>query len=179
MSDFQPDHVDEIVSQWRAERPDLDSSPLHVIGRISRLADLIDELLRPVFAARGLGDGDFDVLATLRRNGSPYELTPTELGARTMVTSGAVTKRVDRLVGSGLVERRVSTSDARGRHVRLTQQGRALIDEAYPLHLLNETRLLAGLTAAERDQLAALLRKAGASMEAVASAGGAVVTARE
>lgn len=109
--------------------------------------------------------GDFDVLATLRRDGSPFELTPTELGARTMVTSGAVTKRVDRLEGAGLVERRVSVSDARGRHVRLTEQGRALIDEAYPVHLRNEERLLVGLTSDERDLLAALLRKAGASME--------------
>jgi DNA-binding MarR family transcriptional regulator len=166
VTDPGADHVDEIVDQWKLERPDLDSSPLHVIGRISRLADLVDELLRPVFAARGLSDGDFDVLATLRRSGPPYELTPTELGASTMVTSGAVTKRVDRLVGAGLVERRVSTSDARGRHVRLTEQGRTLMDEAYPVHLRNEARLLAGLTAAEREQLAALLRKAGASFDA-------------
>ncbi|NRQ51280.1 MarR family winged helix-turn-helix transcriptional regulator [Aeromicrobium stalagmiti] len=160
------DHVDVIVSQWAAERPDLDSSPLHVIGRISRLADLIDELLRPVFASEGLGNGDFDVLATLRRNGAPYELTPGELGERTMVTSGAVTKRVDRLVGAGLVERRVSDADGRGRHVRLTSRGKELMDALYPVHLRNEERLLAGLTAEEREQLGALLRKTGASMEA-------------
>lgn len=160
------DRVDEIVAQWAAERPELDGSPLHVIGRISRLADVIDERLRPVFAERGLGDGDFDVLATLRRSGDPYELTPSELADSTMVTSGAVTKRVDRLIGAGLVERRVSDVDARGRHVRLTPAGLRLIDEAYPVHLQNERRLLAGLTEAERDQLGALLRKAGASMEA-------------
>jgi DNA-binding MarR family transcriptional regulator len=165
VNDTAPDHVDVIVGQWATERPDLDSSPLHVIGRVSRLAELIDELLRPVFAAHGLGNGDFDVLATLRRNGSPFELTPTELGARTMVTSGAVTKRVDRLIGAGLVERRVSDSDARGRHVRLTERGKALMDDLYPVHLRNEERLLAGLTTAERDQLTILLRKAGASME--------------
>ena len=165
MDDIAPDHVDEIVEQWAAERPDLDSTPLHVIGRISRLSDVIDEQLRPVFAAFGLGDGDFDVLATLRRNGPPFELTPTELAARTMVTSGAVSKRVDRLVGAGLVERRVSAADARGRHVRLTDRGKALIDEAYPVHLRNEARLLAGLSVAERDQLAVLLRKAGASVD--------------
>lgn len=169
MDATEPDRVDEIVAQWAAERPDLDSGPLHVVGRISRLSDVIDDQLRPVFAAFGLGDGDFDVLATLRRNGPPFELTPTELAARTMVTSGAVSKRVDRLAGAGLVERRVSDADARGRHVRLTDRGRALIDEAYPVHLRNEARLLAGLSAAERDQLAALLRKAGASMEAAES----------
>ena len=179
MTDIVPDHVDEIVAQWGIERPDLDSSPLHVIGRISRLADLVDEMLRPVFAARGLSDGDFDVLATLRRNGSPFELTPTELGARTMVTSGAVTKRVDRLIGAGLVERRISESDARGRHVRLTERGRALIDEAYPTHLRNEARLLAGLTRAEREQLATLLRKAAASVETAGHQGGAHPVERE
>ncbi|MFC5679301.1 MarR family winged helix-turn-helix transcriptional regulator [Aeromicrobium endophyticum] len=165
MDDIGTDHVDEIVEQWAVERPELDSTPLHVIGRISRLSDVIDEQLRPVFAAFGLGDGDFDVLATLRRNGPPFELTPTELAARTMVTSGAVSKRVDRLVGAGLVDRRVSDADGRGRHVRLTGRGQALIDEAYPVHLRNEARLLAGLSAVERDQLAALLRKAGASVD--------------
>jgi len=170
MTATPPDHVDEIVEQWTAERPDLDSSPLHVIGRISRLADLVDELLRPVFAARGLSDGDFDVLATLRRNGPPYELTPTELGARTMVTSGAVTKRVDRLIGAGLVERRVSSSDARGRHVRLTGRGKELMDEAYPVHLRNEARMLAGLTPSEREQLTTLLRTLGASFETAGAA---------
>ena len=81
MNDSEADHVDAIVAQWKRERPDLDSSPLHVIGRISKLARNVDELLRPVFAERGLGDGDFDVLATLRRSGAPFELTPGELGA--------------------------------------------------------------------------------------------------
>ena len=160
------DHVDVIVEQWRTERPDLDSSPLHVIGRISRLADRIDELLRPVFAARGLGDGDFDVLATLRRDGEPFELTATELGARTMVTSGAVTKRVDRLVAAGLVERRPDDEDRRARRVRLTASGRALIDEAYPVHVRNEARMLAGLSRDEQRHLADLLRRLGASFEA-------------
>ncbi|KRC66717.1 hypothetical protein ASE12_19255 [Aeromicrobium sp. Root236] len=160
------DHVDAIVAQWERERPDLDSSPLHVIGRISRLADTVDELLRPVFAARGLGDGDFDVLATLRRSGAPYELTPGELGASTMVTSGAVTKRVDRLERAGFVERRVDTSDARGRRIRLTQQGIAMIDEAYTVHMANEARMLAGLTAEERADLVRLLRRLAESFAA-------------
>jgi DNA-binding MarR family transcriptional regulator len=150
------DHVDTIVQQWTVERPDLDPSPLEVIGRLSRLADQADELLRPVFAARGLGDGDFDVLATLRRNGAPYELTPSELGARTMVTSGAVSKRLDRLERMELVERRVDDKDARGRRVRLTARGVAVMDEAYPAHLANETRMLARLTARERADLVRL-----------------------
>lgn len=162
----EPDHVDAIVAQWERERPDLDPSPMHVIGRISRLAATVEELLRPVFAARGLGDGDFDVLATLRRSGAPYELTPTELGASTMVTSGAVTKRVDRLERAGLVERRVDDSDARGRRIRLTQQGLALIDESFAVHMDNEARMLAGLTAAERSDLVRLLRRLAESFAA-------------
>lgn len=165
MNDITPDHVDFIVEQWATERPDLDSSPLHVIGRISRIAMQIDEMLRPVFAKYGLGDGDFDVLATLRRSGGECEMTAGELGAQAMVTSGAITKRVDRLIGAGLVERRVSESDARGRQIRLTARGRALMDEAYPEHLNNELRLLAGLTVAERQQLAGLLRKTAESMD--------------
>jgi DNA-binding MarR family transcriptional regulator len=160
------DHVDTIVGQWTLERPDLDSSPLHVIGRVSRLADQIDELLRPVFAARGLGDGDFDVLATLRRDGAPYELTPSELGARTMVTSGAVSKRLDRLERRGLVERRIDENDARGRRVRLTVDGVALMDEAYPAHLANEARMLAGLSQREQTDLVRLLRRLGDSFDA-------------
>ena len=119
----EPDHVGRILEQWRVERPDLDTSPMGVIGRLHRLADRLDAELRPVFAEAGLSDGDFDVLASLRRAGAPYELTPGELGASTMVTSGAVTKRVDRLVAAGYVERRVCDDDARSRRVRLTDEG--------------------------------------------------------
>ncbi|MCL8252620.1 MarR family transcriptional regulator [Aeromicrobium fastidiosum] len=165
------DHVDTIVGQWAAERPDLDSSPLHVIGRLSRLADRADELLRPVFAEHGLGDGDFDVLATLRRDGTPYELTPSELGDRTMVTSGAVSKRLDRLERLGLVERRVDEADARGRRVRLTTEGIALMDDAYPAHLANEARMLAGLSGRERADLVRLLRRLADSFDAAAGTG--------
>lgn len=166
MSSHEPDHVDAIAQQWARERPDLDSSPLHVIGRISRLSGTIDELLRPVFAERALGDGDFDVLATLRRSGAPYELTPGELGASTTVSSGAVTKRVDRLERSGLVERRVDDADARGRRVRLTDRGFELIDEAYAVHMDNEARMVAGLTHAERADLVELLRRVAESFAA-------------
>jgi DNA-binding MarR family transcriptional regulator len=119
-----------------------------------------------VFAARGLGDGDFDVLATLRRSGAPYELTPGELGASTMVTSGAVTKRVDRLERAGLVERRVDDADARGRRIRLTEPGIALIDEAYAVHMDNEARMLAGLSPDERADLVRLLRRLAESFAA-------------
>ena len=158
-----------IVAQWEAERPDIDASPMHVIGRISRLAADLDPLLAPVFTSHGLGDGEFDVLATLRRSGEPFELSPGDLGASMMVTSGAVTKRVDRLERSGLVTRRVSEVDARARLIRLTAKGRRLVDEAVVDHVANEERLLSGLSAAEREALAGLLRKLGESIEAVPS----------
>jgi len=159
------DTVDMIVAQWKAERPDIDASPMQVIGRISRLAADLDPLLAPVFTSRGLGDGEFDVLATLRRSGEPFELSPGDLGASMMVTSGAVTKRVDRLERSGLVTRRVSDVDARARVIRLTAEGRRIVDEAVVDHVANEERLLSGLSAAERETLAGLLRKLGESIE--------------
>jgi DNA-binding MarR family transcriptional regulator len=153
------DHAEHVVEQWQAERPDLDATPILVIGRIHRLAIALDVELLKVYAAHGLGDGDFDVLATLRRSGAPYELTPTELMEQTMVTSGAVSKRLDRLEGAGLVARRVSEGDRRSRIVALTRAGRELMDRAVPEHLANEARLLAGLTERERTQLASLLGK--------------------
>lgn len=161
--------MDLIVAQWEAERPDIDASPMHVIGRISRLAADLDPLLAPVFTSRGLGDGEFDVLATLRRSGEPFELSPGDLGASMMVTSGAVTKRIDRLERSGLVTRRVSEFDARARVIRLTAEGRKIVDEAVVDHVANEARLLSGLTPAERESLAALLRKLGESIDALPS----------
>ncbi len=156
---MEPDAVDAIAEQWSRERPDLDVAPMLVIGRLHRAAELLDQRLRDVFARAGLGSGDFDVLAALRRSGEPYALSPGELGASTMVTSGAVTKRVDRLERLGLVERRVADGDARGRLVTLTPAGRRLQEELHPDHLANEDRLLAPLTPAERDQLATLLKK--------------------
>lgn len=153
------DAVDRITAQWARERPDLDVGPMTVIGRISRLADLLDERLRPVFAEVGLGTGDFDVLASLRRSGEPFRLTPTELCASMMVTSGAVTKRVDRLEREGLVARTVNDLDARGRVIALTPAGRSLVDRLHPLHLANEDGLLDALDGPERAQLAGLLRK--------------------
>ena len=160
------DHAQHVVDQWAAERPDLDASPILVVGRLHRVAlALTTELVR-LYNAYGLGEGDFDVLATLRRSGDPYELTPSELMEQTMVTSGAVTKRLDRLEGAGLVERRVSEGDRRSRIVALTDAGRALMDRAVPEHLANEDRLLSSLSRAERDTLALLLAKLAASLGA-------------
>lgn len=162
----EPDHVGRILQQWARERPDLDPSPIGIIGRLHRLAGVLDAELRVVFASAGLGDGDFDVLATLRRSGAPYELTPGEVASSTMVTSGAVTKRVDRLVEAGYVDRTVCPEDARSRRVRLTATGLALIDDLFPQHLANERRLLAGLTDLERTRLAHLLETWGRSLGA-------------
>jgi DNA-binding MarR family transcriptional regulator len=153
------DGVDRIVEQWHRERPDLDPSAMHVIGRISRLHWALDEQLLRVFSRYDLGRGEFDVLATLRRAGAPYELTAGEIGESTMVTSGAVTKRVDRLERAGLVARRAADIDARGRLISLTDRGREVIDDAVAEHTRHESRLIAGLTTAERDTLITLLRK--------------------
>ncbi|MET0837724.1 MAG: MarR family transcriptional regulator [Marmoricola sp.] len=162
MPDPEPealDAVDRIVAQWARERPELDTGPMSVVGRLHRLAEILDVGLRPVFAEADLGNGDFDVLATLRRAGRPFRLTAGELSASTMVTSGAVSKRVDRLESRGLVTRTVSASDARGREIQLTPEGRRLTDELVVRHWANEDRLLASLDGGERRQLVALLRK--------------------
>ncbi|WP_295788444.1 MarR family winged helix-turn-helix transcriptional regulator [uncultured Microbacterium sp.] len=158
------DHVDAITTQWRAERPDLDVSPMQVIGRLHRLADRLREELLAVYARHGLGEGEFDVLAALRRAGEPFAVAPGELARHTMVTSGAVTKRVDRLVASGLVERDDDADDGRARVVRLTPAGRRVIDGAFTAHMANEQRLLVGLDPAQRRELEALLRTWGASL---------------
>ncbi|GAA3705319.1 MarR family transcriptional regulator [Terrabacter ginsenosidimutans] len=158
------DHAQHVVDQWASVRPELDVSPVLVIGRLHRVALALTTELVKVYNAHGLGEGDFDVLATLRRTGEPYELTPTELMDQTMVTSGAVTKRLDRLEGAGLVERRVSDGDRRSRIVVLTEKGRELIDRAAPEHFANEARLLEPLSAGERATLARLLGKLGESL---------------
>lgn len=162
----EPDRVARMMAQWAVERPDLDVSPMGVIGRLHRLAAALDAELRPVFAEAGLGEGDFDVLAALRRAGDPYALSAGDLGRHTMVTSGAVTKRVDRLVARGLVERRVGAHDARSREVALTPQGLSLIDEVAERHFANEHRLLAGLSDLDRTRLAGLLERWGRSLGA-------------
>ena len=158
------DHAQHVVDQWASVRPELDVSPVLVIGRLHRVALALTTELVKVYNAHGLGEGDFDVLATLRRTGEPYQLTPTELMDQTMVTSGAVTKRLDRLEGAGLVERRVSDGDRRSRIVVLTEKGRELIDRAAPEHFANEARLLEPLSAGERATLARLLGKLGESL---------------
>jgi DNA-binding MarR family transcriptional regulator len=162
---IKPDAVDRIVAQWASQRPELDTAPMAVVGRIHRVADLLDAALRPPFAEEGLGNGDFDVLASLRRAGTPYRLTPTELTASMMVTSGAVTKRVDRLEVMGLVSRSVAAHDGRSRLIELTQAGVEVVDRVVEKHWANEERLLAPLTRTERAALVRALRKLLLSLE--------------
>jgi DNA-binding MarR family transcriptional regulator len=153
------DGVDTILEQWRRERPDLDSSPIGVIGRISRQSREIERRLEPVYAASGLEPGWYDVLATLRRAGSPYRLRPTDFATALMLTSSGTTKRLDRLEAAGYITRGPDPSDRRGVLITLTPRGRSLVDKATVKHLANERRILSGLTASEQRQLAGLLRK--------------------
>lgn len=152
------DGVDRILEQWRRERPELDPSPIGVIGRISRLARELEQRLEPVYAEHGLETGWYDVLATLRRSGPPYRLRPTAFAGTLMLTSSGTTKRLDRLERAGLIERAPDPSDRRGVLIALTAAGRERVDAVTEAHLANERRLLAGLTRAEQDELAGLLR---------------------
>ncbi|MEZ5101647.1 MAG: MarR family transcriptional regulator [Thermoleophilia bacterium] len=159
------DRVDLIIQKWTAARPDVDSSSMGVIGRVLRTARHLHRELAPVYEPAGLDFGLFDVLATLRRIGPPYRLAPSELNQWCMLTSGAMTARLDRLERAGLVQRLPDPDDRRGLLVELSPAGRALIDELVVEHVANQERLLEPLTADERDQLARLLRKLLATLE--------------
>ncbi|RLV56575.1 MarR family transcriptional regulator [Aeromicrobium phragmitis] len=152
------DEVDRIVAAWRRERPETDVSPMEVLSRVTRLAKHLDRLRKQAFAAQGLEPWEFDVLAALRRAGDPYELSAGQLVTATMVTSGTMTNRVDRLQGKGLVERRPAPSDRRGVLVRLTTAGRERVDAALDELMHHESRLLADLPAADRESIASSLR---------------------
>ncbi|AIO33261.1 MarR family winged helix-turn-helix transcriptional regulator [Burkholderia pseudomultivorans] len=154
------DRAAQAVAQWRAERPDLDASSMLVMGRLQEAALVIArDRLNPLFARYGMQPGEFDVLATLRRSGAPFALTPTALYDALMMSSGGMTARIDRLQKAGWVERRPNPADGRGTLVALTETGRALIDEAVVAHVDNQRAMLAALSAAEQAQLARLLDK--------------------
>jgi DNA-binding MarR family transcriptional regulator len=153
------DGVDLILEQWRRERPDLDASPIGVIGRISRLARELERRLEPVYREHGLEPGWHDVLATLRRAGPPYRMRPTEFTNALMLTSSGTTKRLDRLEEAGLIARAPDPDDRRGTLITLTAAGSSLIDKLTEAHLANERRLLAALSDNDRSRLADLLRK--------------------
>jgi DNA-binding MarR family transcriptional regulator len=153
------DGVDLILEQWRRERPDLDPSPIGVVGRISRLARELEQRLEIVYREHGLEPGWHDVLATLRRSGPPYRLRPSEFSGSLMLTSSGTTKRLDRLEQAGLVAREPDPDDRRGTQISLTPAGRRLIDAVTAAHLANERDLLGALTESEQRKLADLLRK--------------------
>ncbi len=152
------DEVDRLVAAWRRERPDLDVAPIEVLSRVSRLARHLDRGRRQAFGAHGLQPWEFDVLAALRRAGPPYQLSPGRLLRETLVTSGTMTNRVDRLVVRRLVRRSPATNDRRGVIVQLTADGRARVDAAFAALLERERELLAGLDDVNRTRLAGLLR---------------------
>jgi len=152
------DEVDELVTGWRTERPDLDVEPLQVLSRVSRLARHLDRARTAAFASHGLQAWEFDVLSALRRQGPPYQLSPGALLHATLVTSGTMTNRVDRLAEAGLVSRHPDPQDKRGVLVVLTARGRAVVDAALEDLLHRERELLTGLDRAQRRELAALLR---------------------
>jgi DNA-binding MarR family transcriptional regulator len=158
MSAAPADEVDRIVEAWQRERPDLDVTPLTILSRVLRLARHLDLARGQAFAQHDLEGWGFDVLSALRRAGAPYELSPGQLVAQTLVTSGTMTNRVDRLAARGLVSRGPDPSDRRGVKVRLTAAGRTVVDAAMADLLDRERILLNQLPAAERDHLAELLR---------------------
>lgn len=153
------DHVDRVLAQWRAERPDLDPSPMAVIGRLGRAATAVDAVLAGTFARHGIDASTFDVLASLVRQGAPYRLTPVELATQAMVTSSAVAQRLNRLESLGYIRRTANPADGRGKIVELTAAGKALLDRVLPEHLATERRLLERFTDEERAALAALLAR--------------------
>jgi DNA-binding MarR family transcriptional regulator len=159
MSATPADDVDRIVDAWQRERPDLDVTPLHILSRVSRLARHLDRDRGSAFAEHGLEGWEFDVLSALRRAGPPYELSPGQLVTQTLVTSGTMTNRVDRLTARGLVGRGPDPSDRRGVKVTLTTEGRTVVDSAMADLLVRESLLLARLPQSEQDHLTDFLRR--------------------
>jgi DNA-binding MarR family transcriptional regulator len=157
--EMNKDQVEMIIEQWNKERPDLDAAPMGIIGRIWRLNRILMSSVQEVCARFGLTHGEFDVLAVLRRSGPPYSLTPTELFRSLMLSSGAMTNRVDKLENAGFVRRSEDPNDRRGVIVSLTSKGKAVIGKAVESHVANEHRLVESLTAKEKADLARLLRK--------------------
>ncbi|MCU1716634.1 MarR family winged helix-turn-helix transcriptional regulator [Pseudomonas sp. 5P_3.1_Bac2] len=159
------DRAENAVNQWAQEKPQLPGLPMLLVGRLGEVVNVISHThLNPLFNRFGLQPGEFDVLATLRRSGQPYALTPTALYEATMVSSGGMTNRIDRLEKDGWVERQKNPHDRRGTLVYLTAAGLALIDELIELHVANEQQMLAALSEQEQEQLSQLLAKLLASL---------------
>lgn len=156
---IERDRVDTILEAWQEQRPDLDLSAMGVIARISRASRILERLIEAVLADFGINEPGFGVLAALLRAGPPHKLTPTELFSSLLISSGAMTNRLDRLTEAGLVSREPDPNDRRSMLVALTPEGLALINEAVTAHTENELQLLAPFTTEERAEFAALLRK--------------------
>lgn len=153
------DHVDRLRRQWARELPDLDTEPMAVLGRAFRLSNLVRPSIEATFAGFGLDRGEFDVIATLRRSGPPYRLTPTEIYSSLMISSGGLTHRLDRLEKAGLIRREKSPHDGRSVLVALTETGVARAEEAFRMDMSSESRFLRALGRQECEALASLLRK--------------------
>ncbi|MGP4110561.1 MarR family winged helix-turn-helix transcriptional regulator [Streptomyces sp. 4N509B] len=152
------DGVDAIIDQWRAARPDLDCSPMEIVGRLSRASRLLERAVKEELTAHGVEPWEFDVLATLLRSGPPHVLTAGALSAAAMVSSAALTNRIDRLLDRGLVDRTVDPDHRRRVLISLTDEGLTLVNELVEHHLANERRLLQGLDTTDHQRLARLLR---------------------
>ncbi|MGM7679845.1 MarR family winged helix-turn-helix transcriptional regulator [Microbacterium sp. A94] len=155
------DQVERILEQWRTEKPELDASPMAVIGRLSRAALAIESRLADTFAQHGLDASSFDVLATLLRNGPPYRLTPAELARESMISTSAVAQRLNKLEARGLVAREANPDDGRGTLVALTDSGKEVIEKALPDHIRTERAILSSLSRQEQTTLALLLSRIG------------------
>jgi DNA-binding MarR family transcriptional regulator len=153
------DRVDEILAQWRRERPELNTAPMGLIGRLRRVSQHLSRAMEATFARHGLNGASFDVLATLRRSGPPYSLSPGDLLDTMMITSGTMTNRIDQLERAGLVARSLNPEDRRSVIISLTGKGRAVIDAAVTEHVETQARLVAILSAEENAALNALLTK--------------------
>lgn len=162
------DPVEAIVEQWARERPELPLRSMRVFGRLGRLDAVARPLVDAALAKFGLKLGEFDVLATLRRAGPPFQLNPTELSRTTMLSSGAMTNRLDRLEENGLIRRLPDPNDRRGTIVALTEDGRARVDAAVEAHVQNEERLISALTVGEQEELDRILKKLLAAIEQAA-----------
>lgn len=160
-----PDAVDTILDQWARERPDLDRAPMGILGRIARLARAYDTFNAQTFAEFGLQPDEFDVLATLRRHGAPYELNPRELLRTMMVASGTMTHRLDKLEKAKLIQRGKDPNDRRGVLVRLTAEGKRIVDDAVEAHMRRQHQLLDTLGPSDRKRLADLLRRLAVTVE--------------
>jgi DNA-binding MarR family transcriptional regulator len=152
------DEVDVIVEQWRLERPDLDLAAVGLLGRLGRLALVLQPAIERVFERHSLRQGEFDVLAVLRRSGPPYTLTPSGLSATLMLSRAGMTSRLDRLEAADLVRRRMDPADRRSFQVTLTDHGQQVVDAAMTEHVANETDLVASLTPQQRAALDDALR---------------------